>query len=168
MSDAGRTSKKAAQWLAPGTAAVRYLHYGRIILDGGGTIEFSTGERETGLICLGGRAEVRTASQGNQSALHELTPYDAIYIPRDTEAGYSLATRGCDLAEISAPVKGSYPLQFVSYAKVRQDSGPALHGRRRIHYARSQYRHREERGGRPHRRRRHLQPARQLDFVASA
>src|SRR4029079_6630727 len=30
---------------------------------------------------------------------------------------------GCDLAEISAPVTGKYPLQFVSYADVQRDSG---------------------------------------------
>jgi len=54
--------KGRTQWLAPGTAAVRYLHYGRIILDGGGVLEFSTGERETGLVCLRGKADVRAAS----------------------------------------------------------------------------------------------------------
>src|ERR1700723_324437 len=73
--------KGRTQWLAPGAAAVRYLHYGRIILDAGGNIEFSTGERETGLICLRGRAEVRAASPSYPSAPHELTPYDALYIP---------------------------------------------------------------------------------------
>ena len=117
--------KGRTEWLAPGTAAVRHLHYGRVILDDGGTIEFSTGERETGLICLRGRAEVRAASQSYPAILHELTPYDAIYIPRDSEARVVAGAAGCDLAEISAPVTGSYPLQFVSYANVRQD--PALH-----------------------------------------
>src|ERR1700693_349592 len=117
--------KGRTEWLAPGTAAVRYLHYGRIILDGGGQIEFSTGERENGLICLRGPAELRAASQSYQATLHELTPYDAIYIPRDSEAQVLAGAEGCDLAEFSAPVTGSYPLQFVSYAKVRQD--PALH-----------------------------------------
>ena len=116
--------KGRTQWLAPGTAAVRYLPYGRIILDAGGKMEFSTGERETGLICLRGRAEVRAASHNHPSTF-ELTPYDALYIPRDSEAQVLAGAGGCDLAEISAPVTGSYPLQFVSYAKVRQD--PALH-----------------------------------------
>ena len=117
--------KGRTEWLAPDIAAVRHLHYGRIILDGGGKIEFSTGERETGLICLRGRAEVRAASQSYHSTPHELTPYDALYIPRDSEAQVLAGAEGCDLAEISAPVAGSYPLQFVSYAQVRQD--PALH-----------------------------------------
>src|ERR1700722_2895369 len=117
--------KGRTQWLAPGTAAVRHLHYGRIILDAGGNVEFSTGDRETGLICLRGKAEVRAGAHVSESAPHELTPYDAIYIPRNSEAQVLAGADGCDLAEISAPVTGSYPLQFVSYAKVRQD--PALH-----------------------------------------
>jgi 5-deoxy-glucuronate isomerase len=112
--------KGRTQWLAPGTAAVRYLHYGRIILDGGSGLEFSTGDRETGLICLRGKAEVRAASE-----TYQMTPYDALYLPRDTDAQVLAGVEGCDLAEVSAPVTGSYPLQFVSYAKVRQD--PALH-----------------------------------------
>jgi 5-deoxy-glucuronate isomerase len=93
----GRTS-----WLAPGS-----------------TVEFSTGERETGLICLRGAAQVSAASR------HELTPYDALYIPRDSDVRVISGPEGCDLAEVSAPVTGDYPLQFVSYAQVRQD--PALH-----------------------------------------
>jgi 5-deoxy-glucuronate isomerase len=118
--------KGRTEWLAPGAAAVRYLHYGRIILDGAGELEFSTGERETGLICLRGKAEVRAASKNfERTASFELTPYDAIYLPRDTEAQVRAGAEGCDLAEVSAPVTGSYPLQFVPYAKVRQD--PALH-----------------------------------------
>ena len=112
--------KGRTQWLAPGTAAVRYLHYGRIILDGGHKIEFSTGDRETGLICLRGSAQVCTGS-----STYELAPYDAIYIPRDSEVEVAAGAEGCDLAEIAAPVTGDYPLQFVSFAKVRQD--PALH-----------------------------------------
>jgi 5-deoxy-glucuronate isomerase len=112
--------KGRTQWLAPGTAAVRHLHYGRIILDPGGKLEFSTADRETGLICLRGRAAVRAGS-----STHELTLYDAIYIPRDSQVEVLADAEGCDLAEVAAPVTGNYPLQFVSYAKVRQD--PALH-----------------------------------------
>jgi 5-deoxy-glucuronate isomerase len=112
--------KGRTQWLAPGTAAVRHLHYGRIILDPDQKLEFSTGDRETGLICLRGRAQVTTAAGG-----HELTPYDALYIPRDSEVEVLARAEGCDLAEVAAPVTGDYPLQFVPYSHVRQD--PALH-----------------------------------------
>jgi 5-deoxy-glucuronate isomerase len=108
--------KGRTQWLAPGTAALRYLHYARIILDGGAELEFSTCERETGLICLRGEATVNS---------YRLTPYDALYLPRNNQAEILAGPQGCDVAEISAPVEGSYPLQFVPYSQVRQD--PALH-----------------------------------------
>jgi len=107
--------------LAPGTAAVRHLHYGRIILDAGDApLEFATGERETGLICLRGKAEVATAGQQ-----FLLTPYDAVYVPRDSQVLVTAGAEGCDLAEIAAPVKGTYPVQYVSFAKVKEN--PSLH-----------------------------------------
>ena len=107
--------------LAPGNGAVRHLHYGRIILAAGDAAsEFATGERETGLICLGGKAEVEV--EGQRFAL---TPYDAVYAPRDSRVRVTPGPDGCDLAEIGARVEGSYPVQFVSYAAVREN--PALH-----------------------------------------
>ena len=109
--------------LAPGSAAVRHLHYGRIILDAGGApLSFATAERETGLICLHGQAVVEVVGQR-----FEMTPYDAVYAPRDSEVMVAPGAKGCDLAEIAAPVKGKYPVQFVSFAKVRENS--ALHFR---------------------------------------
>lgn len=112
--------KGRTQWLAPGDGAVKHLHYGRIILDAGSSLEFSTGDRETGLICLRGRATVAAQSQS-----FELAPYDAIYIPRDEHVRVAAGAEGCDFAEVAAPVTGTYPLQFVPYQKVRQD--PTLH-----------------------------------------
>jgi len=107
--------------LAPGNGAVRHLHYGRIILDGGAeALEFSTGERETGLICLRGGAEVEVDGQRFAA-----TPYDAVYAPRGSQVRVRPGADGCDFAEIAAPVEGKYAVQFVSYAKVRED--PALH-----------------------------------------
>ena len=111
--------KGRTEWLAPGQGAVRQLHYGRVILDAGQTLTFNTGGRETGFIALGGAASIAVASES-----FSLTPYDALYIPRDSTVRVSTA-EGCDLAEVSAPVSGNYPLQFVRFAQVRQD--PALH-----------------------------------------
>ena len=108
------------QWLAPGDGAVKHLHYGRIILDADRNLEFATAGRETGLISLRGHAEITSAGQRFQ-----LTPYDGLYIPRDRDVRVDAGAEGCDLAEISAPVSGDYPMQFVSYQDVRQD--PALH-----------------------------------------
>ncbi|MGA2770507.1 MAG: 5-deoxy-glucuronate isomerase [Bryobacteraceae bacterium] len=113
--------KGRTRWLAPEKAAVTNLYYGRIILDSGDApLEFSTGTHETGLICLGGRAAVEVGVKR-----FELGRYDALYVPRDSAVRVTPADAGCDLAEVSAPVTGQYPLQFVSFADVR--SNPTLH-----------------------------------------
>ncbi|MGA2149463.1 MAG: 5-deoxy-glucuronate isomerase, partial [Bryobacteraceae bacterium] len=121
MVRATNKQKGRTRWLVPEKAAVRYLHYGRIILDSGDApLEFSTGTHETGLICLGGRAAVEVAAKR-----FELGRYDALYVPRESAVRVTPAEAGCDLAEISAPVTGQYPLQFVSFADVR--GNPTLH-----------------------------------------
>ena len=108
--------------VAPGDTAARYLHYGRITLDGGDApISFQNNDHETGLVCLNGAARVSTAGQA-----FELSRYDALYIPRDSEIQVQAkGAEGCDLAEMSAPVAKRYPIQFVAYADVRQN--PKLH-----------------------------------------
>jgi 5-deoxy-glucuronate isomerase len=106
--------------VAPGTTASRYLHYGRITLAAGdASIQFNSKDHEIGLICLNGKATVKT--EGETFALDR---YDAIYVPRDSEIEVD-APEGCDLAEVSAPVDKRYPVKFVSYKEVRQN--PKLH-----------------------------------------
>lgn len=113
----GRTA-----WLSPASGAVRELHYGRIILDAGGApVRFENGGHETGLICLNGRAEIKACGSN-----FSLEPYDSLYVPRDSKIEVAVTfAEGCDLAEISAPVNNSYPLQFVAYESVKSD--PGLH-----------------------------------------
>jgi 5-deoxy-glucuronate isomerase len=108
--------------VAPGSSAARYLHYGRITLDAvDGPINFENDDHETGLVCLNGAAQVTTGGQSFQ-----LARYDALYIPRDSEINVrAIDDKGCDLAEISAPVANHYPLKFVAFAEVRKD--PKLH-----------------------------------------
>jgi 5-deoxy-glucuronate isomerase len=107
--------------LTPASAAVRHLHYGRIILDAGDApLEIDTGAHETGFVALGGEAAIETAGQ-----LFDLTRYDALYVPRDSAIRITAAAGGCDLAEISAPVANRYPVQFVPFSAVRRD--PNLH-----------------------------------------
>ncbi len=115
--------KGRTHWLMPGTAAVQHLHYSRIVLDANDApIAFSTGERETGLVCLVGRAAIETGG-----SRYELDLYDAIYVPRDSAVVISPQGGSCDLAELSAPVDGKYPLQTVHFAEIQRD--PALHFR---------------------------------------
>jgi len=107
--------------VVPGAGASRYLHYGRIILDeADGPLEFATNQMETGLVCLRGSA--RVAAEG---AVHTLSRYDAIYVPRDSRLKITPGSDGCDLAEIGAPVTARHDVQFVSFQDVRND--PGLH-----------------------------------------
>lgn len=107
--------------VTPGATAARFLHYGRITLDAGDApVEFPNHDHETGLVCLKGMARVSTSGQS-----FELSQYDAVYIPRDSQIEVAAGSEGCDLAEVSAPVEGKYPVQFVSYAEVRKS--PKLH-----------------------------------------
>jgi 5-deoxy-glucuronate isomerase len=117
--------------VSPATSAARYLHYGRIILDPGGACPgVHTGERETGFVCLKGRGTVtaRSTHAANTAAAtiaHAMSPYDALYLPRDYTFDVVAGQDGCDLAELSAPVTGRYPLQFASFTDVKKD--PGLH-----------------------------------------
>jgi 5-deoxy-glucuronate isomerase len=107
--------------VAPGVTASRYLQYGRIILDAGDRpVEVETGQRETAVIGLGGRADVRAGGRP-----YRLGQYDALYVPRDAAFTVTPGPDGCDLAEISAPVSDAHPVQFVPFADVQKD--PTLH-----------------------------------------
>ena len=108
--------------IAPGgSAASRHLHYGRVILDAGDAAErIDTGDRETGLVCLRGSAQVSVAGTS-----HTLGRYDALYAPRDSRVDITPGPGGCDLAEIAAPVSKRHPVQFVSFAEVQ--ANPGLH-----------------------------------------
>ena len=107
--------------VAPGPTAARFLHYGRITLDAADApIVFKNNDHETGLICLNGKATVKTEGQEFQ-----LNRYDAVYVPRDSEIEVAVAEHGGDLAEVSAPVSKRYPIKFVSYKEVREN--PKLH-----------------------------------------
>ena len=106
--------------VTPGTTASRNLFYGRIILESGDApITFENSGHETGLICLNGSGKVTTHGQ-----TFSMGRYDALYVPRDSKIEVS-SEGGFDLAELSSPVENQYPIQFVSFSEIRQDS--ALH-----------------------------------------
>lgn len=105
--------------MAPAKHAVSHLHYGRIILDAGDSpIRFLNENQETGLICLRGSGEVRV-----DGAQFQLSRYDALYVPRQSDIEVTAGAEGCDFAEVSADVEHSYPLKFVPYAEVKQNPG---------------------------------------------
>jgi 5-deoxy-glucuronate isomerase len=109
--------------VAPGTAASRFLHYGRIILDAGSPLSFATNDMETGLIGLKGSAVVKTSPSGPQS--FTVGRYDSLYVPRGSSIEITPGPDGCDLAEVAAPVDREYPVQFVAFKTVQAD--PGLH-----------------------------------------
>lgn len=107
--------------VAPGTTASQHLRYGRIILDAGDApVRIDTGECETGLICLGGSASVKVGGE-----THRLERLDSLYAPRSSRIEVTAAGNRCDVAEVSAPVTGTFPVQVVRFADVQKD--PSLH-----------------------------------------
>ena len=102
--------------VTPQNSTMKHLSYGRIILDSGVPgASFQTGASEVSLICLSGCGTVKACGES-----HELTRFDSIYIPRDSEVEVT-TTSSVDLAECSAEVEGKYPLQVVRYADVEKD-----------------------------------------------
>lgn len=111
----GRTNS-----VSPGATASRNLFYGRIIIESGDApIAFENGTHETGLVCLNGSGRVTTGGQ-----TFVMSRYDALYVPRDSNITVE-SDGNFDLAEFSSPVEKRYPLQFVAFSDIRQDS--ALH-----------------------------------------
>ncbi|HWB84354.1 MAG TPA: 5-deoxy-glucuronate isomerase [Bryobacteraceae bacterium] len=70
------------------------------------------------------RANWRGAQAGAGVQSLDMRLYNALYVPRALRFAWP-GEAGCDLAEVSAPVSGTYPLQFVRFADIRRDS--ALH-----------------------------------------
>ena len=103
--------------VTPSNSTNRHLSYGRIILKPSQpSVTFRNDGQETGMICLSGRAMVKAC--GRQT---DLGQYDSMYIPRDTLIEVGTAEE-VDLAEFSADVENSYPLQVIRYPEVSNDS----------------------------------------------
>src|SRR6266480_985433 len=71
--------------ITPENSAMKHLVYGRIILDSEvPRVNFSTGELESGLICLSGECTITCDGVANK-----IDRYDSIYLPRDSEVEVS-------------------------------------------------------------------------------
>lgn len=104
--------------VSPANSTNRHLSYGRIILDRSTpTVSFDNGDHETGLIVLAGEATIKTGTEETK-----LGQYDAMYIPRDSHIDVSTASM-VDIAEFSADVEKTYPLQIVRFAEISKDPG---------------------------------------------
>lgn len=104
--------------ITPKNSSMQHLSYGRIILDSAKSREsFSTGDQETGLICLSGRAEVKVDGEE-----FSLDGFDSIYIPRGSSVEVSTQAN-TDMAEFSSDVAKRYPLQLVRFSQIADDPG---------------------------------------------
>lgn len=115
-----KTNSEAGRHVAvtPANSTMEHLCYGRIILNGTKPcVSFSNGDHETGLICLAGKATVKTGGKEI-----ELGRFDAIYIPRDSTIEVA-TTSSVDIAEFSSDVQRTYPLQVVRYAEIAKNPG---------------------------------------------
>ena len=120
---ATNAKKGRTESLNPQTTASTWLHYGRIILDAGDdAVGFTNDDRETALVGLKGCARVTAA--GNT---YTIGKYDSLYVPKGEPIFVQAEREGCDLAEMSAAVSGSYAPQFVAYEDVKRDG--SLHFR---------------------------------------
>ena len=105
--------------VTPENSTMKHLAYARIILNSlKPLIFFSNGDRETGFICLSGKATVKTGGKE-----FELLQYDGLYIPRDSQIEVS-TTSTADLAEFSSDVTQKYAPQVVRHEEASKD--PAL------------------------------------------
>jgi 5-deoxy-glucuronate isomerase len=103
--------------VSPENSPMQHLAYGRIILGPAQpSVTFSTGGRETALVCLSGEARVSVPP-----AEFTLNVHDALYVPRDSEV--TVAAAAADLAEFSAEVSKRYPVQLVRSAGISPESG---------------------------------------------
>ena len=102
--------------VTPNNSSMRHLSYGRIILDRSTPeAKFETGERETGLICLSGEAEIALGSEH-----FTLKQYDSAYIPRKSSVRIHTSA-SVDIAEFAAEVSNDYPIQVVRYEDLKKD-----------------------------------------------
>ena len=131
------------------------LHYGRIILDAGDAAldGRSRATFETGPDLpqrrghdRGGRRDVRRSRRTTRSTCRATR--------RST---ITAGAPGCDLAEIAARSHSAYPLQFVRFADVQKDPGLHFNAGGAASERDAEHPDRQERRGRPHHGRRHVQ-----------
>src|SRR5215472_9302298 len=97
--------------VTPQNSTNEHLCYARTVLkDSGKSIQFETGDQETGMIVLSGSATVKVNGEP-----HELTHFDGIYAPKGSAVEITTASE-VDIAEFSSDVEGSYPLQIARYS----------------------------------------------------
>lgn len=96
--------------VGPEAAAIRLLRCSRTRLEAHAPpVAVEPGDAETALVCLDGSGVVRVGTER-----FRMTPFDALYVPRDVHFMIAGGPAGIDVVEAAAPVEAPYPLQFVT------------------------------------------------------
>jgi 5-deoxy-glucuronate isomerase len=101
------------RWIDEKTTGLRFLKYGRIVLEEGDEpIFLETGREEIGLICLGGEGSVEVNGRN-----FGMKKYDTLYLPVGARCRI-VPKEFFDLAECAAPASKDYGVQFISFDEV--------------------------------------------------
>lgn len=107
-------------FITPENSTMKHLCYARTILDSTHPeASWTSDKNETALICLSGAGDIHVGERA-----FTVGERDSLYIPRDSTIRVT-TTSSIDVAEFFAPVSGTYPLQLVRYADIKDDK--ALH-----------------------------------------
>jgi len=103
--------------VTPASAGWKYVGFDVYALRAGETLKNATGDRETCLVLISGRADVATKKNawknlGKRMSVFEKTPPYAVYVPNADEYAVTALT-DLELAVCTAPGKGSYPARVI-------------------------------------------------------
>ena len=103
-------------FITPENSTMQHLCYARILLDSAvSEVQFNNGIQETAFICLAGEVEITVGGER-----FKLGERDSAYIPRGSSIQLRTVSTA-DIAEFSADVENTYPLQIVRYSDVKND-----------------------------------------------
>jgi 5-deoxy-glucuronate isomerase len=104
--------------VTPKNSTNKHLSYGRIRLSQELlSVSFANGQEETGFLVLSGEALVATGGKE-----FPLGRFDALYIPKNSEVTVQTDS-AVDIAEFSAPVENTFPIQYVNFGEMSKDPG---------------------------------------------
>lgn len=101
--------------ITPESAGWSYVGFDLHRLAPGDAVADATGDRETILVLVEGRAEVSAAGEmfgdmGDRMSVFDKTPPHCVYVPGDAD-WTATATTHCTLAVCTAPARGAYPVR---------------------------------------------------------
>lgn len=103
--------------ITPVNSYMKYLSYGRIIMDSEMKPEMiETGKEEMALICVRGEANITLDGRS-----YSIDSYDSIYLPKGYHCSINTESK-VDLIMASAPSNGEYEAVVIKYKDIVKDS----------------------------------------------